>query len=151
MPYLVLTFAWTWSWWWAAAATGRPVTQLPVPLLFMLGGLGPLVGAAWVVRRGGPEYRREFLQRLASLPGLRLQRIQLRLRARDFKLQQARAGFHALAFAHVDAHDLLVVVLLDDLPIPSGVAELDELLPDLHHGHLGPPLGRVSPREATPN
>lgn len=64
MPYFVLTFAWTWSWWWAAAATGCPVTQLPVPLLFMLGGLGPLVGAAWVVRRGGAEYRREFLQRV---------------------------------------------------------------------------------------
>jgi uncharacterized protein len=70
LPYFVLTFAWTWSWWWAAAATGRPVTQLPVPLLFMLGGLGPLVGAVWMVRRGDRAYRREFLRRVWDPRGI---------------------------------------------------------------------------------
>lgn len=62
--FFVATFAWTWSLWWAAAATGRTFTDRPVLLLFMAGGLGPLVGAAWLVRRGGPRYRREFLRRI---------------------------------------------------------------------------------------
>ena len=70
LPYFALTFAWTWTWWWAAVATGRPVGELPVPLMFMLGGLGPLVGAAWMVRRDGRGYRREFLRRVWDPRGI---------------------------------------------------------------------------------
>jgi hypothetical protein len=41
--------------------------RLPDPwpfLLFLTGGLGPLVGAAWVVRHGDRAYRGAFLRRL---------------------------------------------------------------------------------------
>jgi uncharacterized protein len=63
LPFFALTFAWTWSLWWTVAAFPR----LPGPwpfLLFLTGGLGPLVGAAWVVRHGGRAYRGAFLRRL---------------------------------------------------------------------------------------
>jgi uncharacterized protein len=65
LPFFVLTFVWTWSWWWLAAAAGLSVTEGgPGSLLYLLGVVGPLVGAAWVVRRGGRAYRREFLRRV---------------------------------------------------------------------------------------
>ncbi len=70
LPYFVLTFSWTWSLWWTAAATGRSVTELPVPLLFLLGGLGPIVGATWMVRRRGAAYRREFVRRIWDPRGI---------------------------------------------------------------------------------
>lgn len=70
LPYFVLTFAWTWSLWWTAATTRRSVTELPVLLLFMLGGLGPLVGATWMVRRRGAAYRRDFLRRVWDPRGI---------------------------------------------------------------------------------
>lgn len=70
LPYFALTFLWTWSLWWAAAAGGRSITELPVLLLFLAGGLGPLVGAAWVVRRGGRAYGRRFLQRVWDPRGI---------------------------------------------------------------------------------
>ena len=38
--------------------------------MFMLGGLGPLLGAAWVVRRGGRGYGRAFLRRVWDLRGI---------------------------------------------------------------------------------
>lgn len=61
----MLTFVWTWSWWWLAAASALSVTAGgPGSLLYLLGVLGPVVGAAWIVRRGGRAYRREFLQRI---------------------------------------------------------------------------------------
>lgn len=65
LPYFVITFVWTWSWWWLAAAFGLSVTEGgPGSLLYLLGVLGPLVGAAWIVRSGGRAYRREFLRRI---------------------------------------------------------------------------------------
>ena len=73
LAYFALTFAWTWSLWWTAAAAARWLPQLPGPVLFMLfmtGGLGPLMGAAWVVRRGGPAYRRDFLRRVWDPRGI---------------------------------------------------------------------------------
>jgi uncharacterized protein len=63
VQYVVATFTWTWSLWWTAAA----IPQLPAApqlLLFMTGGLGPLVGAAWVVHRRGHHYRQSFLRRM---------------------------------------------------------------------------------------
>jgi len=33
-------------------------------MLFMMGGLGPLLGAGWVLRRSGRAYRRAFLRRI---------------------------------------------------------------------------------------
>lgn len=60
--YFVVTFAWTWSLWWSAAA----FAHLPGTLLFITGGLGPLLGAAWLVSRGDHAYRREFLRRVWS-------------------------------------------------------------------------------------
>lgn len=54
--YVLIAFGRTWSLWWAAAV----FTRLPGPLLSVLlltGGIGPLLGAAWVVRRGGSAYR----------------------------------------------------------------------------------------------
>lgn len=66
LSYVTLTFAWTWSLWWSAAA----FSQLPGPLLFITGGLGPLVGAAWLVSRGDRAYRREFLHRIWDPRGI---------------------------------------------------------------------------------
>jgi uncharacterized protein len=65
LPFFVLTFVWTWSWWWLAAAAGSSVAEGgPGSLLYLLGVFGPLVGAAWIVHRGGRAYRREFLRRV---------------------------------------------------------------------------------------
>jgi uncharacterized protein len=61
--FFVLTFAWTWSAWWAAAAIGRTFTEPLGLLLFLTGGLGPLVGAAWMVRTRDPAARRAFVRR----------------------------------------------------------------------------------------
>ncbi len=66
LPYFLLAFGWTWALWWTAAA----FPQLPGPLLFITGGLGPLVGVAWVVQRGGGAYRRRFLQRVWDPRGI---------------------------------------------------------------------------------
>ncbi|MFA9429425.1 type II CAAX prenyl endopeptidase Rce1 family protein [Egicoccus sp. AB-alg2] len=64
LQYFVLTYLWTWGLWWAAAASGGSFGEPTVLLLFVTGGLGPLAGASWVVRRRGPSYRREFLRRV---------------------------------------------------------------------------------------
>jgi uncharacterized protein len=69
VSYVAITFTWTWSLWWTAAL----VPGLPgpvVPLLFLTGGLGPLLGAAWLVHSGGVAYRRRFLQRLWDPRGI---------------------------------------------------------------------------------
>lgn len=60
LSYFAITFAWTWPLWWSAAVFERFAGPLP----FLAGGLGPLVGAAWLVSRSAPEYRRRFLRRL---------------------------------------------------------------------------------------
>jgi uncharacterized protein len=64
LPFFALTFAWTWSVWWGAVAVGLAFGQPAFRLLYLLGVFGPLVGTAWVVRRGGHVYRREFLRRV---------------------------------------------------------------------------------------
>jgi uncharacterized protein len=64
LPFFALTFAWTWSLWWGAVAAGLTFEQPAFRLLYLLGVLGPLAGAAWVLRRGGRDYRREFLRRV---------------------------------------------------------------------------------------
>lgn len=64
LPFFLLTFAWTWSMWGLAVVAGPSATEPPGSLLYLLGVLGPLAGAAWVVKRGGPAYRRAFLRRI---------------------------------------------------------------------------------------
>jgi uncharacterized protein len=73
LPFFALTFAWTWSMWWGAVAIGLTFDQPAFRLLYLLGVFGPLVGAAWVVRRGGHTYRRDFLRRVwdpRRIPGV---------------------------------------------------------------------------------
>jgi uncharacterized protein len=69
LPYVVVAFAWTWSLWWSAAALDQVAGPLPF-LLFMAGGLGPLLGAVWLVGRGDRAYRREFLRRVRDPRGI---------------------------------------------------------------------------------
>jgi uncharacterized protein len=64
LSFFVLAFAWSWSWWLTAATTGAAVTEPAGLLWYLLGVFGPLLGAAWLVHRGGPAYRREFLRRI---------------------------------------------------------------------------------------
>jgi len=59
-----VTFAWTWALWWAAAATAGSVAEPAGAMLYMTGGLGPLLGAVWLLRRATPAYRRAFLRRV---------------------------------------------------------------------------------------
>ena len=68
LPYFVLAFVWTWALWWTAAAA--PLSGPVAFVAFMTGGLGPLVGAAWVVRRSGTAYRRAFLRRVWDPRGI---------------------------------------------------------------------------------
>jgi uncharacterized protein len=68
--FFVLAFAWTWGCWGTAAVTGARVTEPPGLLLYLLGVFGPLVGAVWVVHRGGRLYRREFLRRIFDPRGI---------------------------------------------------------------------------------
>lgn len=63
--YLLVTFAWSWSLWWTAAAFPGLPAELALPL-FLTGGLGPLIGAVWVVRRRGRGYRRELVRRVGD-------------------------------------------------------------------------------------
>jgi membrane protease YdiL (CAAX protease family) len=62
--YLLVTFGWTWAVWWSAVFAGRASVELPLSLLFALGGLGPAVGAVLVIRTLDPAYGREFIRRL---------------------------------------------------------------------------------------
>jgi len=62
--YFGIAFAWTWTLWGTAAATGGSVAEPAGAMLYMAGGLGPLVGAAWLVLRSDRAYRRDFLSRI---------------------------------------------------------------------------------------
>jgi uncharacterized protein len=62
--YFAIAFAWTWSLWGIAAGAGASVAEPVGAMLYMAGGLGPLIGAAWVVLRGDRAYRRDFLRRV---------------------------------------------------------------------------------------
>ncbi|HSI92320.1 MAG TPA: type II CAAX endopeptidase family protein [Jiangellaceae bacterium] len=68
--FFVLAFAWSWAWWGTAAVTGARVTEPPGLLLYLLGVLGPLVGAVWMVHRRGRMYRQEFLRRVVDPRGI---------------------------------------------------------------------------------
>ncbi len=50
--------------WGSAALTGASLTEPAGSLLFMLGGLGPLVATAWLLRRADRAERRDFLRRV---------------------------------------------------------------------------------------
>jgi uncharacterized protein len=63
LPFFAIAYAWTWTAWWSAAALGASVDDAAGGLLYMVGGLGPLVGALWFLRRSEPGYRRDFLRR----------------------------------------------------------------------------------------
>jgi uncharacterized protein len=67
--YLGVTFAWTWSLWWLVAALPGLPSWLSF-LLFLTGGLGPLLGTVWVVRRRGHRYRRELVRRAWDMRGI---------------------------------------------------------------------------------
>jgi uncharacterized protein len=71
LPFFAVAFVWSWALWWTAAATGRSFTEPVGFMLYMTGGLGPLLGAVWVVHRGGPAYRRAFLRRVWDPRGIR--------------------------------------------------------------------------------
>lgn len=62
--FFVFAYAWSWAWWSTAAVIGFAITEPPGLLLYLVGVLGPLVGAVWVTRCAGRAYRREFLRRI---------------------------------------------------------------------------------------
>lgn len=64
LPFFLLTFAWTWSMWGVAVVAGLSAAQPPGSLLYLLGVLGPLAGATWVVKRGSRAYRHALLRRI---------------------------------------------------------------------------------------
>lgn len=64
LSFFVFTYAWSWASWSTAAAMGFAITEPPGLLLYLLGVLGPLVGAVWVARCGGRAYRRALLRRI---------------------------------------------------------------------------------------
>jgi uncharacterized protein len=70
LSFFVLTYAWSWASWLTAAAMGFAVTDPPGLLLYLLGVLGPLVGAIWIARCGTRTYRRELLRRIWDPRGI---------------------------------------------------------------------------------
>jgi membrane protease YdiL (CAAX protease family) len=70
LSFFVFAYAWSWTAWLMAAAMGFAITEPPGLLLYLLGVLGPLVGAVWVARCGGRAYRREFLRRIWDTRGI---------------------------------------------------------------------------------
>jgi uncharacterized protein len=62
--YGVVTFGWTWTLWWTAALAAPALPSLVVTLLFVLGGLGPLLGAAAVLRSADRAYRQDLVRRV---------------------------------------------------------------------------------------
>jgi membrane protease YdiL (CAAX protease family) len=70
-PYFALVFAVSWTGWIAAAATGRQWTGMPVVLLFVLGGSGPLVAALILTRTSlDRDARRRFWLRVVDPRGV---------------------------------------------------------------------------------
>jgi uncharacterized protein len=71
-PFLAITFGWTWSLWGLAVVSGASLAAPAGGLLYMLGGLGPLVAAVWLLRRSGRSYRRDVLRRVWDPRRIRL-------------------------------------------------------------------------------
>ncbi len=69
--YVIITLGWTWTIWFSLAATGLDIGHTAVMPLFLLGGLGPLAGAAWVLKGVQRVDRRAFLQRVWDPRGIR--------------------------------------------------------------------------------
>jgi uncharacterized protein len=70
--FLVLTFGWTWAFWWSAAWTGRGWSDPLTFVLFALGGTGPLLSAALLLRVAGRrEDEADFWRRLLDVRLLR--------------------------------------------------------------------------------
>ncbi len=70
LSFFAFAYAWSWTAWLVAAAMGFAITEPQGLLLYLLGVLGPLVGAVWVARYGGRAYRREFLARIWDPRGI---------------------------------------------------------------------------------
>ena len=70
LAFFVLTYVWSWGSWLTAAVLGLAITDPPGLLLYLLGVLGPLIGAAWVARCGTRAYRRAFLRRIWDPRGI---------------------------------------------------------------------------------
>lgn len=68
--YFLLAFVWTWSLWWTAAATGASVADAAGGMLYMAGGLGPLVAVVGLLMRRDRAYRRDFLRRVWDPRGI---------------------------------------------------------------------------------
>jgi uncharacterized protein len=66
--FVVLTFGWTWAFWWSAVWSGRSWSDPLVFTLFALGGAGPLLSAAVLLRIAAdrPE-ERDFWRRLRNV------------------------------------------------------------------------------------
>ncbi len=62
--YFGLTFAVSWTCWGTAALTGQEWTSPPVLALFALGGFGPSVAAAVLLRQDSATSRQEFIRRM---------------------------------------------------------------------------------------
>ena len=71
-PFLAITFGWTWSLWGLAAVSGASLAAPAGGSLYMLGGLGPLVAAVWLLRRSGRSYRRDVVRRVWDPRRIRL-------------------------------------------------------------------------------
>jgi uncharacterized protein len=124
LPFYVIAFGWSWAPWWTAAATGRSFTEPVGFMLYMTGGLGPLLGAVWVVHRRGPAYRRTFLRRVWDPRGIRA-RWWLALVAvatLPAALGAALAGFEGVA-ATVPDYSLGLVLGASVLAVAAGLVE----------------------------
>jgi membrane protease YdiL (CAAX protease family) len=59
-----VAFGWTWTVWWGGFIATTYSSGIPVGLLVVLGGVGPLLGALFVLQGLGRTYREDFLRRL---------------------------------------------------------------------------------------
>ena len=66
--FLATTVGWTWTFWWSAAWSGRSWSDPLTFALFALGGIGPLLSAAMLLRVcGRREDELDFWRRLLDV------------------------------------------------------------------------------------
>ncbi|GAA1750865.1 CPBP family intramembrane glutamic endopeptidase [Kocuria aegyptia] len=66
--FLAITFGWTWAFWWSAAWSGGSWSDPLTFVLFALGGIGPLLSAALLLRVAGRrEDELDFWRRLLDV------------------------------------------------------------------------------------